>query len=206
MKKNYLFWKRFLDILLSIIALICFSPLFLFTFIVDLVGENKGPLFYKQTRIGYHHKPFKIYKFRSMVVNAEEVLKSDPKLYQEYVKNNYKLEHDPRITKFGGWLRKTSLDEIPQFINILQGNMTLIGPRPIVKNELEDEYTQEQADKLLSVKPGAMGLWQANGRSNIPYPERCDIELSYVDKASLTFDTKIFFKNIFSILKHDGAY
>lgn len=206
MKKNYLFWKRFLDILLSIIALICFSPLFLFTFMVDLVGDNKGPLFYKQTRIGYHHKPFKIYKFRSMVVNAEEVLKSNPKLYQEYVKNNYKLEHDPRITKFGGWLRKTSLDEIPQFINILQGNMTLIGPRPIVKNELEDEYTKEQADKLLSVKPGAMGLWQANGRSNIPYPERCDIELSYIDRASLTFDTKIFFKNIFSILKHDGAY
>ena len=131
MKKNYLFWKRFLYILLSVIALICFSPLFLFTFIVDLVGENKGPLFYKQTRIGYHHKPFKIYKFRSMVVNAEEVLKSDPKLYQEYVKNNYKLEHDPRITKFGGWLRKTSLDEIPQFINILQGNMTLIGPRQL---------------------------------------------------------------------------
>ena len=169
-------------------------------------GDNKGPLFYKQERIGWHGKPFKIYKFRSMVVNADKILEDDPELYAKYVANNYKLEpeEDPRITRLGEWLRKTSIDEIPQFINILRGEMSIIGPRPVVKAELA-EYG-DRVDKFLSIKPGAMGLWQSSGRSNIPYPERCDVELEYVDEASLAFDTKIMFKNIISIFKRDGAY
>lgn len=204
--KNYLFWKRFFDIILSIVALICLSPIFLFIFIMSRFGENKGPVFFKQVRIGWHGKPFKIYKFRSMIVNADKILEADPALYKKYVTNNYKLEpsEDPRITRLGRWLRKTSIDEIPQFINILRGEMSIIGPRPVVKRELS-EYG-DRVDRFLSVKPGAMGLWQASGRSNIPYPQRCDVELEYVDKASLWFDTRIMFKNIISIFKSDGAY
>lgn len=204
--KTYLFWKRFFDIVLSSIALVCFSPVFLVVFILSCFGNNKGPLFYKQVRIGWHGKPFKIYKFRSMVVNADTILENDPDLYAKYVANNYKLEpeEDPRITRLGRWLRKTSIDEIPQFLNILRGEMSIIGPRPVVKAELS-EYGS-RVDKFLSVKPGAMGLWQSSGRSNIPYPERCDVELEYVDKASFKFDIQIMFKNIISIFKSDGAY
>ncbi len=202
----YLFWKRITDIVLSTIALICFSPIFLFIWIMSLFGDNKGPVFFKQTRIGKHGKPFKIYKFRSMIVHADEILHADPELYKKYVVNNYKLEpeEDPRVTKLGHWLRKTSIDEIPQFINILRGEMSIIGPRPIVKEELV-EYGN-RVNKFLSVKPGAMGLWQASGRSNIGYPERCELELSYVDQASYWFDIKIMFKNIISIFKSTGAY
>ena len=168
----YLFSKRVTDIILSSLALIGFSPLFLFVFIASRFGENKGPVFFKQVRIGKNGKPFKIYKFRSMIVDADEILHKDKELYNKYVKNNYKLEpeEDPRITKLGEWLRRTSIDEIPQFINILKGDMSIIGPRPIVKEELA-EYG-DRVGKFLSVKPGAMGLWQASGRSNIGYPDR----------------------------------
>ena len=202
----YLFFKRLTDIILSVIALICFSPVFLFVFIASRFGENKGPVFFKQVRIGKNGKPFKIYKFRSMVVGADEILHKNKKLDAKYVNNNYKLEpdEDPRITKIGAWLRRTSIDEIPQFINTLKGDMSIIGPRPIVKEELA-EYG-DRVDKFLSVKPGAMGLWQASGRSNIGYPERCDMELSYVDHASYWFDCQIMFKNVISIFKHTGAY
>ena len=153
--KSYLFWKRFFDIVLSSGALVCFSPVFLAVFIMNRFGDNKGPLFYKQERIGWHGKSFKIYKFRSMVVNADKILENDLELYAKYVANNYKLEpeEDPRITCLGEWLRKTSIDEIPQFINILRGEMSIIGPRPVVKAELA-EYG-DRVDKFLSVKPGA---------------------------------------------------
>lgn len=203
---TYLFFKRLTDIVLSLLALICFSPVFLGVWIANHFGDNKGPLFFKQTRIGKNGKPFKMYKFRSMIVNADEILHSNIELYEKYVENNYKLEpdEDPRITKLGRWLRRTSIDEIPQFINILKGDMSIVGPRPVVKEELK-EYG-DRVDKFLSVKPGAMGLWQASGRSNIGYPERCDLELSYVDHASYWYDVKIMFKNIISIFKNTGAY
>lgn len=204
--RGYLFAKRVTDIVLSVIALILLSPVFLVIWLLDSFGDNKGPVFFKQTRIGMHHRPFKIYKFRSMIVNADEILHQDPELYQKYVANNYKLEpeEDPRITRLGRILRKTSLDEIPQFINILKGEMSLIGPRPVVKEEVK--IYGDRADKFLSVKPGAMGLWQASGRSNIGYPERCDLELSYVDHASYWYDCRILFKNLISIFKSTGAY
>ena len=203
---TYLFFKRLTDIVLSLLALICFSPVFLGFWIANRFGDNKGPLFFKQTRIGKNGKPFKMYKFRSMIVNADEMLHSNIELYEKYVENNYKLEpdEDPRITNLGRWLRRTSIDEIPQFINILKGDMSIVGPRPVVKEELK-EYG-DRVDKFLSVKPGAMGLWQASGRSNIGYPERCDLELSYVDHASYWYDVKIMFKNIISIFKNTGAY
>ncbi|WP_461240941.1 sugar transferase [Paucilactobacillus sp. N302-9] len=205
-KKTYLIFKRIIDIFVSVIALVVLSPVFLVIWILDQFGSNKGPLIFKQLRIGKKGQKFHIYKFRSMVVDADIVLKNDKVLYQKYVKNNYKLEphEDPRITKLGFWLRKTSVDEIPQFVNILVGEMALVGPRPVVEEELK-EYG-DKVDKLLSVKPGAMGYWQASGRSNIGYPERCDIELFYVEHASFLFDCKIVFKNLVSIVKSEGAY
>ncbi|WP_421017314.1 sugar transferase [Furfurilactobacillus cerevisiae] len=203
----YFIIKRICDIVLSFLALIVLSPLFLIVFLTyKLSPENQGPVIFKQERIGKNGKKFFIFKFRSMVVNADEKLYANKQLYRKYVANSYKLppNEDPRITSFGQFLRKTSIDELPQFINILRGEMSIIGPRPVVQQELR-EYGDD-VDEFLSVRPGAMGLWQASGRSNIVYPERCQIELNYVRNASLTLDTKIFFKNIVSIFKSDGAY
>lgn len=170
----YRYVKRFLDIVGSLLALIVFSPLFL---VLSLLIKNRdgGSAFFAQERIGKGGKPFMMYKFRSMKMDAEKILRSDPELYQKYVANDYKLlaEEDPRITPIGRWMRRTSVDELPQFFNILKGDMSIIGPRPVVEKELA-EYG-DRKDKFLSVKPGAMGLWQATGRSNISYPERCDV-------------------------------
>lgn len=206
-KSVYLFSKRVLDIIISSLALLLMLPLFIVMLIVYRFGKNKGPLFYKQERVGKNGKKFYIYKFRSMIVGADEKLKCDKQLYKLYVENSYKLpaEMDPRITRLGRLLRKSSIDELPQFINIFKGEMTLIGPRPIITEELK-EYGGDQVKKFLSVTPGAMGYWQASGRSNIEYPERCKYELYYVDHASFLFDIKILFKNIVAIFKGDGAY
>lgn len=198
--------KRCADIVVSVLALVILSPLFLLVFMIDRVGENRGKVFFKQQRLGLNGKKFFIYKFRSMVTDADNKLRNNPELFKKYKENNYKLPdgEDPRVTRFGRILRKTSLDEVPQFINIIRGEMSLIGPRPIVPIELE-EYG-DTADKFLSVKPGALGYWQATGRSEIGYPERCEIELFYVDHASIGFDTRIFFTNILSIFKGEGAF
>ncbi|WP_311406652.1 sugar transferase [Liquorilactobacillus uvarum] len=203
---GYLFIKRLIDIIVAIVALILMVPIFIIMVIIYRFGTNKGPLFYKQQRVGKYGRQFKIYKFRSMVVGADEKLRANKELYALYIKNSYKLpsDVDPRITKLGRFLRKSSIDELPQFINILKGEMTLIGPRPIIEEELK-EYGKN-VEKFLSVTPGAMGYWQASGRSNIEYPQRCKYELYYVDHASLVFDIKILFKNIVSIFKGDGAY
>ncbi|MGK4094513.1 sugar transferase [Pediococcus pentosaceus] len=201
----YLGVKRVMDIILAGLAIIVLSPVFLVVWIMNQTDKSdRGPLFYKQIRMGYHGEKFGMYKFRSMVVNADEKLHADKELYAKYVANNYKLEpsDDPRITKVGAFLRKTSIDEIPQFINILKGDMSLVGPRPVVEAELV-EYDSE---KLLSVKPGAMGLWQASGRSEIGYPERAEIEMEYIDNASIGFDLKIMFMNLVNIFRGKGAY
>ena len=205
-KKGYRFSKRFLDISVAFLGLIVFSPVFLVISLFYLLGDNKGPVFYQQPRIGLHGKEFGIYKFRSMVVGAEEKLYADKELYAKFVANGYKLntEEDPRITKFGAFIRKTSIDELPQFFNILIGDMSIIGPRPVVARELQEYGTR--VDDFLSVKPGAMGLWQASGRSDIQYPERAELELFYVDNASLWYDFKILFMTVFAIFRGSGAY
>lgn len=202
---TYRYLKRFLDIIGSLLALVVFSPIFLILAIL-IKSRDGGSAFFAQERIGKGGKPFKMYKFRSMRMDAEQILKSDPALYQKYVANDYKLlaEEDPRITPIGRWMRRTSVDELPQFVNILKGDMSIIGPRPVVEKELE-EYG-DRKDKFLSVRPGAMGLWQATGRSNISYPERCDVELKYIDHISFGYDVKVFFQTIFSIFKKEGAY
>lgn len=204
--KTYMVIKRILDIIISLFALIILSPVFLIILCLDVFSRsNRGPLFYRQVRIGLHGKDFKMFKFRSMVVDAEKRLYNNPELYKLYVANNFKLDpqDDPRITKLGRFLRRSSIDEIPQFINVLKGDMSLVGPRPVIKPELV-EY--DNTAKLLSVKPGAMGLWQASGRSDVGYPERANIEMRYIDKASLKFDLVIVWKNVLNVLSRKGAY
>lgn len=194
--------KRITDILFSTIGLIILMPIFAIIAIAIKI-ESKGPVFFKHTRIGKNGKIIKIYKFRSMVENAEDLIqKFTPEQMKEY-KENYKLTDDPRITKIGNILRKTSLDELPQIINIIKGDLSIIGPRPVVQEELE-KYG-ENAPKFLSVTPGLTGYWAANGRSSTSYDERMEMELFYVDNMSFKLDVKVFFKTILSVLKREGA-
>lgn len=204
--KFYLFSKRTIDIIGALTGLLLTLPIFILISLLYMSGENKGPIFFKQTRIGMNGKEFKIYKFRSMVVNAEEKLKANKELYKKYIENSYKLEpsEDPRITKIGQILRKTSLDELPQLFNVLKGDMSLVGPRPVVAEELE-EYEARKMD-FLSVKPGVTGYWQVSGRSDVVYPERVDVELYYVYNQSLWMDFKILYKTVFVVLLKKGAY
>lgn len=198
----YVYIKRIIDCIISSIALILLLPIFLIIAIAIKL-DSKGPIFFAHTRIGKNGKPIKIYKFRTMVVNAEELIKKfTPEQMKEY-KKNYKLNNDPRITKVGNFLRKTSLDELPQLINIIKGDLALIGPRPVVNSELE-KYG-ENASKFLSVTPGLTGNWAANGRSISAYEERMQLELYYVDNISFKMDLKIFFKTIIAVIKREGA-
>lgn len=201
-KKVYIVVKRFLDIFLSLIGLILLSPIFLIIAIIIKL-DSKGPVFFVHSRIGEKGKPIGIYKFRTMVTNAEELIKKFTPEQKEEFEKNFKLENDPRVTKIGNFLRKTSLDELPQILNILKGELSIIGPRPIVQDELE-KY-EDNKEKFLSVKPGLTGYWAANGRSDTSYEERIQMELYYVDNMSFWLDVKIFFKTIFAVIKKEGA-
>lgn len=205
-KSSYLFFKRLFDISIALVGMIVLVIVTIILATFYSFGKNKGRIFFSQERIGLNGKIFKIYKYRSMVENAEEILKKNPKLYQKYIENSYKLlpEEDPRMTRLGRFIRKHSIDEIPQFINILKGDMSFIGPRPVIAEELL-QYG-ERAPKFLSVKPGATGWWQVSGRSEVGYPERCDMELYYVDNCSFKLDMKIFFLELKRIITRDAAY
>lgn len=194
--------KRTIDIILSFIALVALSPIFLIIAIC-IKTESKGPVFFVHKRIGKNGKKIGLYKFRSMVSNAEELIKQfTPEQMKEY-KENFKLENDPRITKVGKFLRKTSLDELPQLLNILKGDLSIIGPRPVIEEELE-KY-EENKEKFLSITPGLTGYWAANGRSCTTYEQRMLMELYYIDNMSWKMDVKVFFKTILSVVKRDGA-
>lgn len=194
--------KRILDIIISLIGLILLLPVFLIIGIVIKL-ESKGPIFFIHKRIGKNGKKIGIYKFRTMVPNAEELIKKfTPEQIKEF-KENFKLENDPRITKVGKFLRKTSLDELPQILNILKGDLSIIGPRPVIEEELE-KYGKNK-EKFLSVTPGLTGYWAANGRSCTSYEQRMLMELYYIDNLSWKMDLKIFFKTIISVLKREGA-
>ena len=205
-KASYLFFKRLFDIFIALVGVIVLVIVTIILATFYSFGKNKGRIFFSQERIGLNGKKFKIYKYRSMVENAEEILKRNPKLYKKYIENSYKLlpEEDPRMTRLGRFIRKYSIDEIPQFINILKGEMSFIGPRPVIEEELL-QYG-ERVSKFLSVKPGATGWWQVSGRSEIGYPERCDMELYYVDNCSFKLDMKIFFLELKRIITKDSAY
>lgn len=198
----YRYMKRFLDIVIASIGLIILSPVFLVISILIKI-ESPGPVFFGHKRIGKNGKEFKLWKFRSMVENAEELIKNfTPEQMKEF-KENFKLENDPRVTKIGKILRKTSLDELPQLINIIKGDLSIIGPRPVIGEEL-NKYRNNK-NKFLSVTPGLTGYWAANGRSNTSYQQRMMMELYYIDNISLELDAKIFFKTILSVVKKEGA-
>ena len=203
----YRFVKRLIDILGGLVGIILLVPITLCVYLArKILKEDDGPLFYEQLRIGKNGKVFRMYKYRSMCIGAEKKLKEYLEQNDEARKEfeeNQKLRNDPRITKIGNFLRKTSLDELPQIINILKGEMSFIGPRPVVDGEIE-KYGKNKA-KFLSVKPGLTGYWQANGRSNTTYDERIEMELFYVDNQSLWLDIKILFKTFISVIKREGA-
>ena len=194
--------KGIVDLLCSLIGIVILFPLFLIISIL-IKASSKGPVFFVQERIGINGRKFKLYKFRTMVNNAEDLIASFTPEQKKEWKENFKLVDDPRITKIGKFLRKTSLDEIPQLINIFKGDMSFVGPRPIIDEELL--WYGDQKEKLLTLKPGLTGWWAVNGRSNVPYPERCDLELYYVDHFSLYLDIVIIFRTIGAIIKKDGA-
>lgn len=198
--------KRFLDIVTGSLGSLVVCIVYLILWPFYQFGNNRGPIIYKQKRVGQYGKEFYVYKFRSMVVNAEDVLKKNPILYRQYVRNSYKLNFndDPRITKLGKFIRRTSIDELPQFINVLKGDMSIVGPRPILNDELKSYGNKKK--EFLMMKPGMTGLWQSSGRSNIEYPERCDVELSYLSNDSIKKDIKIILKTIKKVLIHEGAY
>lgn len=203
-KKMYKLTKRMFDILASFLAIIFFSPIFLLIAILIKI-DSKGSVIYKHKRIGKDGKYIYLYKFRSMFVDADKRLKKllkKPKIKKEWEKN-FKLENDPRITKVGNILRKTSLDELPQLFNILKGDMSIVGPRPVIDGEIE-KYGKEKS-KFLSVTPGLTGWWACNGRSDIDYDERIKLELYYVDHCSILLDIKCILKTVVAVFKKTGA-
>lgn len=193
--------KRIFDIVVSLISLILLSPILLII-ATAIRLEDGGKAILVQDRIGLNGKLFKFYKFRSMIKDADkvlfELLESDEQLALEY-KINKKLVNDPRITKIGKFIRKTSLDELPQLINILKGDMSFVGNRPYLPREIDD--MQPYYESIVKSKPGLTGLWQVSGRSNLTFKNRCKIEANYSEKMSLSLDIKIFFKTFAVILK-----
>lgn len=205
--KKYLYFgvKRLFDILIALIGCLFLLPMILIVKISYLLHKDFDSIFFRQKRIGKNGKEFNLYKFRSMVPNADEVLKEllkDPK-YKEEWDLNQKFEHDPRITSMGNILRKTSLDELPQFINILIGDMSLIGPRPLVPGELDSHNGNHELYE--SVRPGISGWWAANGRSATTYERRLELEYYYVQHCSLILDIRCVFRTIKVVIFKTGA-
>lgn len=201
----FLFVKRLFDIIVGILGLLLLIPVSIIVKIVNMLNKDFAPIFYSHTRIGKNGREFKLYKFRSMVPNADEVLKKllKQKKYADEWKKNQKLENDPRITKAGRVLRKTSLDELPQFINVIKGDMSLIGPRPLVKGELDEHNGNHEIYE--SVRPGITGWWACNGRSATTYEERLKLEYYYVNNMSLWLDIKCIFGTVKAVVSRNGA-
>ncbi len=201
-KKSYRFAKRALDIFLSFIGLtVAAVPMALIMLLIRL--ESPGSPLYVHNRLGKNGKKLPLLKFRSMYKNADRMIdKFTPEQKAEWEKN-FKLENDPRITRMGKFLRRSSLDELPQLVNVLKGELSIVGPRPIVTKELE-KYG-ENKEKFLSVKPGLTGYWQAYARSSCTYEQRIEMELTYVEKASFWWDIKIMFATVGAVFRGDGA-
>ena len=198
----YLCAKRVMDIVLSMLALIVLIvPMAIVALLIRL--ESPGAAIFVHNRIGKNGKPLPLLKFRSMYTNAEEMINNFTPEQKAEWEENFKLDNDPRITKMGHFLRRTSIDELPQLINILKGDLSIVGPRPVITKELE-KYG-ENKEKFLSVTPGLTGYWQAYARSNCSYEQRMEMELFYVDNANLWWDIKIIFATVGAVLRGDGA-
>lgn len=201
-RKVYLLVKRVFDVLFSSVALVLLAvPMALITVLIKI--ESPGPAIFVHNRFGKNGRPLPLLKFRSMHMNAEQMIDLFTPEQKEEWEQNFKLENDPRITKIGRFLRRTSLDELPQFINVLKGELSLVGPRPIVEDELA-RYGSEK-NKFLSVTPGLTGYWQAYARSSCTYEQRMEMELYYVDHANFWWDIKIMLATVVTVLSRRGA-
>ena len=214
----YYFLKRTIDIFLSLILLVIFSPVILVTAIIIKL-TSPGPIFVEKTnshmkRMGKDGRLFRLYKFRSMIVNADVLEKTNPKYKIAYIEKhsngNYKPKNDPRITPIGKFIRKHSIDEIPQLINVLKGEMSVIGPRPFLPDELKEQEqkfpgTEKYIKEMLTVKPGITGYWQINGRSEVNFDKRIEMDACYASKKSIWFDIMILIKTPWAMLSGKGA-
>lgn len=201
--KLYLVTKRLIDIIWAILGIVLLSWLFAIIAILIKLEDPRGPILFKQTRVGKNGKEFTMYKFRSMVHNAEELLDSLLP-FNEVEGAMFKIKEDPRVTKIGKFIRKTSLDELPQLFNVLKGEMSLVGPRPPLPREVE-EYTDYDKQRLLVI-PGCTGLWQVSGRNDLGFAEMVELDLKYIRERSLLYDIKIIFKTIKIMIKPNSAY
>ena len=199
--------KTAFDYILTLVGAVFISPLLVYI-AYRIKKEDPGPVFFAHTRIGKNGKPFPCYKFRSMVVNSQEMLQKylaeNPAAREEW-ERDFKLKDDPRVTPIGKFLRSTSLDELPQIFNVLRGEMSLVGPRPVIQEEL-DKYYGETAKLYCTVKPGITGLWQVSGRSDIGYDERVALDATYIKYRSMWGDIVILWKTIGVVLMKKGAY
>ncbi len=191
--RGYLYTKRLIDIIGSLCGIILLSLLFVVIAILIKIEDPKGPIFFAQKRVGLNGKEFKMYKFRSMVTDAEEKLKELLK-YNEVSGAMFKMKDDPRVTKVGKFIRKTSIDELPQLFNVLKGEMSLVGPRPPLPREVEmyNDYDKQR----LMVTPGCTGLWQVTARNSVGFEEMLELDLKYIEERSILFDFKIIFKTV----------
>lgn len=202
--------KRIIDIIGSTCGIILLSPLFILVAIAIKLDSPGPVLADTPKRVGKDDNLFRMFKFRSMVQNAQEILKQNPKLLEEYKKNSYKIFNDPRVTRVGKFIRRFSIDEFPQFFNIIKGEMSLVGPRAYYPFELEEQQKKYPASRkfvkiILSGKPGVTGLWQVSGRSEINFEKRVEMDALYVKKRSIIYDFWIMLKTIPAILSGRGA-
>lgn len=211
--KIYFTIKKIMDIVLAIVLGVLFLPLCLIVALLIKL-ESEGPIFADTPpRVGKDGKLFRLYKFRSMIANAHYLLRTDPKfkrLYEEYKNNSYKLKNDPRVTKVGRFIRKHSIDELPQFINVLKGEMSIVGPRAYYPDELEEQqkkypHTRKFVKEVLKIKPGITGLWQISGRSELNFDKRIEMDAYYARQKSLWLDLKILLKTPWVMISGKGA-
>lgn len=198
--------KRGIDLVAGIVGCLLLVPITLFVVISNAINKDNGPIFFTQNRIGKNGKVFKMYKYRTMVVGAEDILKKhiedQTEIGKEYLEHK-KIKEDPRITRIGKFLRATSLDEFPQFFNVIKGQMSLVGPRPYLPMEKED--MGEYYDYIVQMKPGVTGPWQVAGRNDIEFSERLEIDKEYCDRRGNRRDITILFKTIAKVVKKEGA-
>lgn len=206
----YLFLKRSIDLIFAFAFIIVFSPVYIATAVI-IWAQDKHTPFYFQKRVGYKGELFDFYKFRSMIMEADDLLLKDPKLYKQIRSGNNKIVNDPRVTKFGRFIRKYSIDEFPQMLNVIKGEMSIVGPRALRPDEFElykskSEENAKKLEKIVTVKPGITGYWQVHGRSNIPFDQRIDMDCYYADQKSIIFDLGLLLKTPIAIIRGEGAY